>query len=388
MTALRRGVLHVSSVHPPYDPRIFEREACALRDAGYDVAVAMTVARRDRREGIDVLPLGAHGGPRAARLLRDARVVALMLRERRRLMHIHDPELLLAAVLPLCAGARVIYDVHEFYFERIGESAWIPRPLRAALARCYRFVESLVVPHLAGVVVVNEAMMPRYRALAGDDRVALVRNFPRLGRAQLDAARTAPPPLPGPYVVQTGGTSMLRSFHVIVAAAEHLRARGIDAPIVNLGAIDLTAYPAAERATLLARAQACGVHVAGRVSYAEALRWMAHASVGYIPLQHTANYRQCMPQKTFEYLACGLPVVAAGFGELGDFVRASGVGIAVDAEDAAAHADALAALLREGDRRAAACSAVARRADAFAFAGEAERLCALYELANRATARA
>ncbi len=146
-----------------------------------------------------------------------------MLRNRSAILHIHDPELLLVAAIPAMFGARVVYDVHEFYIERISSSQWIPAALRRAAARLYDSAERLILPHFAGVVVVHHSMAPRYQRLVRNGNVSVVRNFPNLNAMELTAAKRAHHPLNGsPYAIHTGGAMRLRAFHTIVEAAENL----------------------------------------------------------------------------------------------------------------------------------------------------------------------
>ena len=61
------------------------------------------------------------------------------------------------------------------------------------------------------------------------------------------------------------------------------------------------------------------VHLLGRRSYADLPRYMHHADIGLIPFdveQHGELVRSIHPLKLYEYLACGLPVVAVEWEEL------------------------------------------------------------------------
>src|SRR5690348_13600999 len=91
-------VLHVSTVHPPYDSRIFDREACGLARSGFHVEVAMNVATAEIRNGITIRPLGVHGGSRLRRIARNARALWYMLGSYD-IVHVHDPELLVAGLV-------------------------------------------------------------------------------------------------------------------------------------------------------------------------------------------------------------------------------------------------------------------------------------------------
>lgn len=78
---------------------------------------------------------------------------------------------------------------------------------------------------------------------------------------------------------------------------------------------------------------------------------LAEAAIGLAPLKDDTELDYAMPTKVYEYLGCGLPVLATGHGELEHFVEASGGGIHVD-NDPDAIAAGLDQLLADPDRRA------------------------------------
>jgi len=378
-------ILHVTTVHPPFDGRIFAMEAKSLAAAGFDVTLATTVASAGERDGIHVLPLGEiqNASRRSERAIRNVRALRCM-RDSYDIVHIHDPELLLAAgVAQALFGRRVVYDVHEYYHEKFGggdvTASWIPKPLLGFVRAAYRSAESFVLPRAAGVVVVHEAMLERYQRLLPADRIAVVQNFPNFTNEELAAARGAAPPLGVPYIIHTGGASKDRVFDVVVATAERLRVLGHTEPIVNLGPVKLEGYPVAERSALLRRAEAADVRLPGNVPQSEALRWLAHARIGYLPLWDSENNRRGQPRKLFEYVLMGLPVVASAVGNIAKIVTENDIGLTVGVVDAQAHAEALALLLSDAslhEKYAGTACAVAR---SFSFRTQAPNLVRLYE---------
>jgi glycosyltransferase involved in cell wall biosynthesis len=374
------AILHVTTVHGPFDTRIYEKEVRGLAERGHRVALATTLERPAQRNGVKILALGAGGGHRARRIVRDARALRVIFSHRRDIVHIHDPELLLVVLLPALFGVRVVYDVHEFYRERIADSGWIPRPLRALVSAAYSWFEQAVVPRCAGVVVVSEEMEPLYRRHVGAERIALVKNFPNIAPERIERAKSSAHPLDGrPYAVHTGGANRLRAFSEIVEAAEQLRRRGSELAIVNVGPIDLSDYPLAEREELLARAASCGLVMTGPVAYDESLTWLAHARIGYLPLLDVPNNRRGTPNKLFEYLLFGLPVAASEVNVTAQtLLRESQCGVLVPCGDGTAHGDALDLLHRDASAYASRAEASTRASRRYSFESELLKLERLY----------
>ena len=378
-------VLHVTTVHPPFDNRIFGMEARSLAAAGYDVTLATTVSEGGMHDGVRLLPLGEMSdvSRRGERIGRNVRAL-LAMRGSYDIVHIHDPELLVtAAIVQRVFERRIVYDVHEFYDEKFGggdvTADWIPRRLLGFVRSAYRGMEAAVLPRAGGVVVVSEAMVERYRRYLADDRIALVQNYPNLTPADVIAARRAAPPLDAPYVLHTGGASRNRAFEVMVATAEALRRRGVSAPVINLGPVQLESYSDEERSTLLTRARAADVQNLGSVSHEETLRWIAHAAVGYLPIADNENNRRGQPRKLFEYFLFGLPVVASDVGRIGSTVRERNAGVTVEAYEPESHASALAGLLNDPYRYARFSANAQAAASGLSFSSQLPRLIALYE---------
>jgi glycosyltransferase involved in cell wall biosynthesis len=386
---LKLEVLHVSTAHPPYDTRIFEREACGLVKRGYRVDLAINVARSDVRKGVRVLPLGAHGGGRWRRIPRILRAIRHVV-HRYDIIHVHDPELLVLAFVALLFRRNVVYDVHEYYYLRLLEKSkgfgWIPVRLRTAAAAAYRAVERFMIPRIAGVVVVTPEMADAYRPLARTGRVAIVRNYPNISREQRLSAMGSARPLDRRYVISTGGTSYLRCFHVLVEAVEMLRTKHIDSPVVVLGESTLGGYSLEQRASLRARAEACGIEIMGRKPYIEMLRWVAHASAGVATYAYSQNAERGYPTKLFEYFCFGVPAVASDFGNTGRLTREHDAGIAVPWDDARSYAEAIELLLQNETLRASKSAAASAASERYSFAGELDDLSALYGRINGAAA--
>lgn len=91
----------------------------------------------------------------------------------------------------------------------------------------------------------------------------------------------------------------------------------------------------------------------------ELLAWVASADVVAMPIQpSTLNHRLTTPNKLFEAMAAGVPVVASDLPGMAGIVRESGAGLLVDPTDTAAIAGALREILASEEER----EAVGRRA--------------------------
>ena len=74
------------------------------------------------------------------------------------------------------------------------------------------------------------------------------------------------------------------------------------------------------------------------VPYTELLDWTASADIGLsvFPLDSTLSIRWCLPNKFFEYMMSGLPILATPLEAVAEIIRAYGVGSIVTSLEPAA----------------------------------------------------
>ena len=87
-------VVHMTSVHTPFDPRIFHKECRSLARGGFSVTVIGRDWQEGDRDSVRVRSVPGH----PSRFGRMTRVVWRMSKEARRqnadVYHFHDPELI------------------------------------------------------------------------------------------------------------------------------------------------------------------------------------------------------------------------------------------------------------------------------------------------------
>ena len=122
------------------------------------------------------------------------------------------------------------------------------------------------------------------------------------------------------------------------------------------------------------------IHFLGQIPYRELKSYLLRATVGLVPLQPTSQYVKGIPTKMFEYMACGLPIVASDLPLIRRFIAESECGILVNATDAHEHAEAILYLLDHPDE-AQRMGENGRRAgeEKYNWESEVRKLLRLYE---------
>jgi glycosyltransferase involved in cell wall biosynthesis len=248
-----------------------------------------------------------------------------------------DPD---AAALALTVrGTRVLFDIHEEYHK--GHLAQrVPARLRRASEAAVRMVITAITRRCSFVTSVNDEILDAYRARP--ERRLATYNTPPQWFAESPAAA------PGRGTTQTffhGKALAGNGTSAVVEAVRLARRRGVDARVMlfpSPGAPDDTPYDAgfAERATRSDVADGL-VLLAGQPHRAMPAV-MARADVGLIAYDRNLAVGS-LPNRFFEYLALGLPVIVPEYAPLMTRVTLPHrIGITADFEDPASVADAMA----------------------------------------------
>jgi glycosyltransferase involved in cell wall biosynthesis len=294
-------------------------------------------------------------------------VLCAAWREQADVYHLHDPELLPVGLILKLRGARVVYDIHEDWPAAVDARPWIPTALRGLARRAIAGLESAGVRLLDAAVVVIPEIGDRFPAA----KVALVQNFPLTTEA-----RDPAPPRGGdpPTVVYVGDVTEIRGARTMVEAMGHLPA-DVPAHLVIAG----TFSPPALESALHELRGGDRLETRAWLSRADVHELLTHASAGLVLFHPSPNHASSQPNKLFEYMSAGLPVIASDFPRWREIVGPSGAGILVDPLDPAGIAGAIARLLADP---AAACmmgrNGRAAVADRFGWASQGEVLLALY----------
>lgn len=333
----------LTSVHTPFDGRIFHRECVTLRRAGYGVTlIAPAGFEREEREGITVLGVPKPSG-RRGRPLVWWRLFRRVCRLRPDVVHFHDPELLLLVpALRLAFGQRVkiVYDVHEYFVDALAGKYWIPRRLRPLAVTVALWAEQTLVRGVDGIVCAVEGQKSLYSTFRGP--IAVARNLPRLGLFQ-DAQPHPALDVDGLKLIYVGLILPKRGIHVLLEAMRLLHQQGIKDVYLFLIGPETSSVHIREIQTF-AQTHHLDEHIRwlGPVPHLQLKHYLIAADVGVIPGLYTRQYSNPgVTTKLFEYMLCGLPVISADYPHRRVYIEEANGGLVVPAEDAAAHADAV-----------------------------------------------
>lgn len=273
--------------------------------------------------GIRIYPFSSMSRVSLKRILRSWIVVYQALRLKADVYVIHTPELILPAIvfLPL---RKVVYDVHEDYFQNILSGGVYPSWMRKRLAYWVRKMEQYAAPKIAGITVAEQVFYPIFSKQA-KRTIVLQNKFLLPDSVEITHNRQVNRVL---KFVLTGNLTewwgLFRAIYLFqrVAAVEesHLTIVGYcPQPAEYHQAVKLIQeLGLSERICWIG-----GLHY---VDYQIIIKNIAQADVGFALYESIPNIVTRIPTKFFEYLACHTPLIFTDSPEWHSFAENSNLG--------------------------------------------------------------
>lgn len=322
-------IVHLTSVHPRFDTRIFFKE-CKSIARFTDVTLVVADSLGDRfRDGVKILDVGK---PRTRwdRVFNTSRrILDVAKKLEADVYHFHDPELVRVGLQLKALGKKVVFDSHEDVPKQILSKPYLNPIFAKVLSVVFSVYENYACRRFDGVVAATPFIRDKFLSI--NPRTVDVNNYPILG--ELDSTESVS--VKRTEVCYVGAISAIRGVCEIVKACEYLKSNAR----LNLGGVfsekelerTVRSYPGWAK-----------VNELGYLGREEVRDVLSRSVAGLVTLHPTVNYLDSLPVKMFEYMASGIPVIASDFPLWKSIVQDSKCGVLVDPmspEDIAAAID-------------------------------------------------
>ena len=325
----RQRAVHLTSVHPRYDTRIFIKQCRSLAGHGYEVTLVVADGNGDEfKDGVRIVDVGKPFGRLDRVLGITRRVFRKAIEQDADIYHLHDPELLPAGLRLKRLGRLVVFDSHEDVPRQILGKSYLPPVVRGMLSRWMDRYERHACPRMDGIIAATPFIRDKFLGMHA--RTVDINNFPILGELDVPVPWTQKQT----EVSYIGGLGAIRGVREIVRAGELLRSYAR----INLAGRfserdverEVKAKPGWSRVNELGFLDRQGVRDVLRRSVA-----------GLVTLHPIINYLDALPVKMFEYMAVGIPVIASDFPLWRKIIESNKCGLLINPLNPSAIAEAI-----------------------------------------------
>lgn len=322
-------VCHLTSVHPRTDTRIFLKECRSLAKAGYEISLIVADGKGDElRDGVRIFDVRASIG-RLDRI-RNAtkRVFKKAVEVDALIYHFHDPELMTVGLGLKRLGKRVIFDSHEDVPQQLLNKPYLNKPTLWLLSKAFALFESHVCRRLNGVIAATPAIRDKFQSI--NPITADINNFPLLGELltnlSWDSKRAE--------VCYVGGIAQIRG------AQEVCRAMGL---LKSSAKLNLCGKFSNVQLEMAVKALPGWERVVphGYVNREGVREILSRSMAGIVTFHPLPNHIDAQPNKMFEYMSAGIPVIASDFPLWREIIEGNQCGLLVDPLNPEAIAEAI-----------------------------------------------
>lgn len=326
-------IVHLTSVHPRNDIRVFHKE-CKFLEKYDEFNVSLVVADGKGDiiiENVNIYDVGVPKNRLIRIFLSTFLVFLKSLKLKADIYHFHDPELIFYGYILKILGKKVIFDIHEFSYIQIKHKAWLPKYLRGSVSFFYKRIEDFFCKRFDALIVPQEEMKSYYRKVNLNTITAF--NYP----SRMDLLD--PNDIPDcqkriKNLIYVGALSDDRGFSNMISLIEDLYERDSGYKLYIAGKysdsqLEQVKYSKACEAIVM-------LGFLDRLSIKEYLK---NCAWGLILFNNVGQYYMANALKMFEYMSAGHILLIPDFGNWHDLNSQLSVGFNVDVKNSKNIAD-------------------------------------------------
>lgn len=314
-----KRVCHISSVHSNSDVRIFSKECRSLANAGYEVFYVVPAEIEEIIEGVKIIPVQKL---KISRFRRMTQTVWTVYKKAKSLnadvYHLHDPELLSIALLLKSRRSKVIFDAHEDVSKQILGKYWINKHLRFTISKVFRIFENLITKRIDGVIAATPSIALRFEGV--NSNVININNYPLLNELESFTSWKDKKN----EVCYVGGITEIRGCAEIINCF-----KDIENVRLNIAG---NISPDSFREKLISYSGWEKVNELGLINRKEVANVLSRSKAGLVTFYPLPNHIDAQPNKMFEYMSAGIPVIGSNFPLWEEIILNNNCGLCVNPE--------------------------------------------------------
>ncbi len=315
---MKTKICHITTVHTPFDTRIFYKECKSLKNAGYEVSLIVQHDNNEVVDDIKIIPLPKPKTRLQRMLFLSFKACNIAFKGKADIYHFHDPELLLAGLILKFLRKKVIYDIHEDVPRQILSKPYLNTFTAKIISSLFEKFENFSAKYFDVLITATEFIKDRFIKI--HPNTVDIKNYPLLEELYAPVNWGEK----GNHIAYIGGITKIRGIVELVKTLEY-----VDTILHLAGNFenkDLESYVK----TLPGWSKVVYYGFVNREKVKEIFRLVKVGIVTFLP---EPNHLDSCPNKLYEYMSAGIPVVASNFPLWKSIVEDNHCGVCVDPAD-------------------------------------------------------
>lgn len=338
----------LTTVHQPFDTRVFQKEAVTLARR-HDVTLIAPHEEqiRIKQDNVNVITVKRP----LSRFLHPITLIKTLIEGFKiecDVFHCHEPgSLLVCIILKFLKRKKVIYDAHEYYPSLIAENTLFPNFIRPFVELVMNHGELALARFADSIIVVREDLEERFRSV-NNNNIEVIYVYPdfKIFKPLNSSLKMTD----NRIIIYEGYVDIReRGLDKCLRAVKIISRKYPDAVLKIVGKVPQIDLEWAKQ-YVSDNLSESNFEVLEWVDYAEIPRILEKSTIGIILFQ-PVHYNSMMgiPNKLFDYMAAGIPVVASNLPNISKIINDANCGILVDPNDETTIVNALEYLFEHPD---------------------------------------
>lgn len=295
-------VTHLTSVHPRYDTRIFLKMCSSLsKNQNYDVSLIVADGIGDENiNNVKIFDVGKELGGRISRM---TKTVKKVFEKGKNLdsdiYHLHDPELIPIGLRLKKLGKKVIFDAHEDLPKQILGKPYLNKISRKILATCFEIFEKYTCNRFDYIITATPSISLKFIKI--NNNTCNINNYPMLDELHNSSNWDQK----ANEIAYVGSIAKIRGIEEVVkslAYTHDIRLNLIGDFSEKFTENKIKSLKAWDR-----------VNELGFLNRKEVNNVLAKSCIGIVTFHPVPNHIDAQPNKMFEYMSAGIPIVTSNF---------------------------------------------------------------------------
>lgn len=328
----------VTSVHVANDTRVYFKEVKSIAKQ-YEVVYIAPAADLLNDQTIKTVNIDKPNS-RIKRIIGFYKIWRLCINQKCTLYHLHDPELIIVGILlKLLNRKTIIYDVHEDYPDYILQKEYLPKWSRTFLSLVMKLFEWIAGLAFDAIIVADNFVYKRFPP----NKTTILYNYPVLSAFTPQEVKFTKK-----YDIIYPGSLSQRMVNIILNVVKKVAQHKQDLQVLLVSPFHMEGGKKWVKKRMIEEGiSETTILLKDRVPYTEVGKFILESKIGLIPLPDTRKFQKNIPTKLFEYLYCGIPVVASDLPPIRQFVGGKKCCFLVDFNDISESADTILLLLND-----------------------------------------